>query len=1390
MADEANQTGLKPVERPLNLIPVGMKEAALDSPTFRATAFHFADQIELVERWLEGYARAAAKLASEVSSLESMVNSMLTHSAPPPQVSEAVLDHDYTMLALKRYGEGAREFWQYTLRGFKRYDTAVVDPIKHFLNNELRTFKEAKRTMDACQRTFDGVISRYASQSKTKEASSLREDAFQLYEARKAYLKAAMDFCTLAPQLRASLDKLIVKVFAEQWKEMRSAREANGTMFTKWNSEIERVRGWSKEMEDSERAFKRELLAARRQIEDNADELWRPSRELEDYSASTVPFTATGAASTTRTPGKSGRETSEKQGWLFLKTVSGKPARTSWSRRWFFVKNGIFGWLVQGSRSGGVEESEKIGVLLCSIKPAVQEERRFCFEVKTKDTSIVLQAEAQAELSEWITAFELAKRRALEDPTSTESQPGASGTDPAFAISPPIAPEFAARLEERHARDASDDASGLAAPERAEMAPGTQNRASFDVNAARRVTSPESNESGRDPASRLMQKLDLHKRGNQTTSGTSASTSAGGIASLISASHNVLPVGPGAPASSSAPGDGFRRNFTMPSSTLAPSTLANPPAPTNLSHTAVIVSGERDLGPSRADGSGMPSGLMANLWGSTNWGYVNWLGENSKPPPAPIESENGANTSPQPRQVSVSHDDSEIADRGREQTAQPGKDETLTPNKVVHRKTVSAAPNIAAGSTTPTKPTLDGPEQYPNYYPLPLKAQNAQFRMLFPSVPRNEKPVLVFRATWNPNELQEFPGRVYVTTREIYFYSHHLGLVLITGVDLTNVTDVTAAPGRDCDYIYLHLKDPGRTTAPKRITIKTFLEPMKLLQRRMNFLVHNANAESPVAIEEVLKTLIKMEVEEPKRSSSVESWEDVAYSPGGENPPGGARDSPERSRRDVKASIRIDGNLYGEPLAKTGKEIQKFKLPAQAVQYAPTGMQAVVSRDFTVSAKALFHVMFGDKSAVFQLLYCNRWGENIVQSVWAKSEFGHWVRKFESKGKATPGEDVQMIDVLNDHLCYVITNTKYPWYLPFSDRLKLTTKLVITHTAKSRCKLAIYQQINWIRTPPPSYLRGLVDKQALNSLEADALDLTNVAMDQVSRLGSHSKTNKAIEIFGNVGQQLAVPQIDTTAVPDIAPRAVRVKAKKVKMTLRGLLLNDAVSRLARGLEMLLDGVVALGNGVVSVCSAHSLLVCILLVSVLYNSWHGYREGLTWHHERSAGKFMARLGVTPDPIMGKAVYLQDIEELVAQPPSLFNDTVAGGLARETCQSTFGQQLTSVAPAAVSQRAGARLHRSREAIARYRHDLLVALRIVNKVERDVVEAEWEEWVRVEARRCAKVEAMLRRQSEPDKAKAKSEGKGVRELDMELGQDFERYCESCREAAAVFGDETATT
>lgn len=525
--------------------PVGLKEAALDSPTFRSGFTHFIEQLDLVEKWLEGYVRCTSKLTYEVGNFESLVNAFLAQATPPTHLSEAVIDHDYTLLAMKRYGEGAKEFWAATISGLRKIQANMVEPIKTFIQNDLRSFRDIRRNLQSTQKELDNLQSRYSGQAKSKEASSLREDAFQLHEARKAYLKASMDFSVAAPQLRMALDKMLVKVFADQWRDMRNPRQNISGSIGKWGSDIERVRGWSREMENGEKAFRRELQTARKRIEESAEVAARPTRELEDYTVGSASASTARAPSTMNlqtSGGKSHPVRSEKQGWLNLRTVSGKPSRTNWLRRWFFVKNGIFGWLVQGSRSGAVEESDRIGVLLCNVKPSNSDDRRYVFEVKTKDITIVVQAETQPEFMEWLAAFDVAKQKALEDPQSTES-PGLSprAQDPAFAISPPSAPEFAASAADSGMLQYTDDNTGTFGVDRSSTLPvpgadPSATRSSFDLTSHRRSFAERDADASRDPASRIIQKLDLVRKplGGDKSAGSfgSPGLSGGGIASL------------------------------------------------------------------------------------------------------------------------------------------------------------------------------------------------------------------------------------------------------------------------------------------------------------------------------------------------------------------------------------------------------------------------------------------------------------------------------------------------------------------------------------------------------------------------------------------------------------------------------------------------------------------------------------------------------------------------------------------------------------------------------------------------------------------------------------------------------------------------------------------
>ncbi|KLJ08304.1 hypothetical protein EMPG_16254 [Blastomyces silverae] len=1310
---------------PISAIPVGLKEAALDSPSFRATAVHFAEQIDLVEKWLDGFARSAFRLNSEITSLETAANSFISNIPAPVAVSEAVIDHDYALLALKRYGESVKDFWNGAISTAKKSDSLIAEPIRAFIHNDLRQFKH------------DTLQTKYAGLGKSKEPSSLREDAFQLHEARKAYLKASMEFCIQSQQIKNTLDKLIVRVSCDQWREFGNLRDTNSSTLSKWGQEMDRIKGWTNEMETSEKLSKRDLFAARKQIEEAAELAVRPSRELDDYSVSTVPYLGSHGPTSLKM-GNDHTFLPEKQGWLSLRILTGKPTRTAWVRRWTFLRNGIFGCLVQGARTGGVEESERIGVLLCSIRPAFQEERRFCFEVKTKNNTIMLQAETQKELTEWIGSFEAAKRNALDSPYETSLPGNLQVQDPAFSISQPPAPEFAADSSESLTPNANDEASIL---DRSSTAPHTDRdglavRNSSDLSAPRRSTAADREDGGKDHTTRIIQKLDIHRRATTGLhqSGTSSpQPNTPGIASLISASHSLLPLS--AQALANAPETELKQRAHIPFiyntrdtpvGSLAPPTLANPPAPTSMSRAAVIVSTERGVGVRFPDGTGgIPTGMMANLWGSSHWGYVNRL------------ERNGVSMCPG------------VADRETKGSPKEAPGNTnlqeYPPPTSRHRQTVS----LGGGDSSTLNDGATVLHEYPSYYPAQLKPHDAQFRLLFPNIRKDETLFLVFRGCFSLNDQQDFPGRVYVTTSRIYFYSNHFSLVLTSCADLDMITEVTAAPGRDCDFLFLHLAAEEGSDIPRRLTIKTFLDPLKLIYKRLNYLVNMASSNEPLNLENMFKTLVKME-QDITQTPSMESWEDVSLN----TPVDGASSDVNGKRSDapLKPVLRIDHDLNMNKRKSDHHDAPRFKLPSQPVEYVPQGaLHLAAEKFYDISSKALFHILFGDKSAVWQLLQHQRRAQNIRQGPWSNLHSAHLRRDIQYQIKMadtfrrlrlTDVSDYQILDVLNDHLCYVVTDKRTPWHLPFKRYFRLVSKIVITHVSKSRCKLAIFTKVEWLWEP--YLIRSIIDRQALNDLEQDALDLVDLVSEEVKRLGPHNQTKRAIAQFGHVGRQ--------TRGPEFTEGSQNLKShlrRPLKQSgIIPLLLETSGSLLQSAVSSLMIWFWALLRWVWKTCSAHSIILLLLAFSVLINGFHSYHDTVEWWHERNAGNFMTRLGVGPNRVMSKAVYIKDMDIVVA------NTTEIDMGNSSSCFSTFRDNnalrsadlpraITTSATKSKDSRAKSatqQLQRTRERLGIYRHNLLVALRVVNRIEKEVIQAEWERWLLQETQKCQVIEILL--------------------------------------------------
>lgn len=219
-----------------------------------------------------------------------------------------------------------------------------------------------------------------------------------------------------------------------------------------------------------------------------------------------------------------------------------------------------------------------------------------------------------------------------------------------------------------------------------------------------------------------------------------------------------------------------------------------------------------------------------------------------------------------------------------------------------------------------------------------------------------------------------------------------------------------------------------------------------------------------------------------------------------------------------------------------------------------------------------------------------------------------------------------------------------PWHLPHSQDFMLVSKIVITHQAKSKCKLAIYTKVDWSKAP--TFSKGLVERQALDDIEADATDLADVVGEQVRKLGPQSRTKKAIQIFGHVGQQTSESVFQ--GADSGHSKRPQIKQRTLTNMLFETYASFGESCVTSVMMWTFDAIKMVWN----VFSANTIIILLLVLSVFINLFFTGRNASDWWTERNAAKFMNRIGVGPNLITSRAVYLKDLDEAITSDPADF------------------------------------------------------------------------------------------------------------------------------------------
>ncbi|KAI7873220.1 uncharacterized protein EV154DRAFT_528530 [Mucor mucedo] len=411
-----------PTDNPQSTL-LTLHDAITDSPVYRSSTLHFDEQLDLLEKWLESLSKYMKQYVDKLNKFNLETN-ILCKKVIPVGIDDSMIDPNFTGAVIKSFSDALQTSLAFKTKLVSDLEDNFLQPLQTFVKTHLKEFKDFRKQHEKILEKYDVQLVKYTSQSKSKEASAVREEAFRLYETRKAYVRMSGQHVVRILHFRSLLEHFLVERFSFATTSHLKDFEGGSDSWSKLQSSLTAWKQWLLDDKDTCNYQLHQLQASRISLENKTLTIARPARDLEKYSPASASQTGLNnrhSLDYTTSVLKNGNHQSHKWGYLFI-----RGARNYWTRRWFFLYDGSFGSCnVSTRQKGNITMNDRVSVLLCDIKPLADIDRRFCFEVMcAHQPSFVLQAETENEMREWMSSFEKAKRLMLQ----TEQLDFKSGT--------------------------------------------------------------------------------------------------------------------------------------------------------------------------------------------------------------------------------------------------------------------------------------------------------------------------------------------------------------------------------------------------------------------------------------------------------------------------------------------------------------------------------------------------------------------------------------------------------------------------------------------------------------------------------------------------------------------------------------------------------------------------------------------------------------------------------------------------------------------------------------------------------------------------------------------------------------------------------------------------
>ena len=385
-----------------------LEETIKDSPVFRESLNTFDEDVDELIKWFETLQRSFKQFSDELFKANELSSSAIQKLLGGPL---NITMESNNVREIRVMADSLQSTYSLRAKLVDDLIESVTTPLLTFINKDIKEIKDSRRVLDRIMERYDSTIFSFSKLSKSKEQSALKEDAFQLYEARKIYIKNTLDIT-----IKVALFKQNAEIFMSE--VITSCLIAHSEFFNKANDVFNGIKPTVESLKSKLDNSKTKIIATEKMAN------LRKKQLEEEYISRSKPTSTADALSTTVTIGMSksvsqyqfsplkDKDTQGKEGYLFKRSQQ-NGLLPSWSRKYVYFKDAGFSWSIT-TRKGGkttLSTSEPINFLLCQIRMWTKEDRRFTFEIYTHKKSFVLQAENEDDLNSWISTFNAIKTK-------------------------------------------------------------------------------------------------------------------------------------------------------------------------------------------------------------------------------------------------------------------------------------------------------------------------------------------------------------------------------------------------------------------------------------------------------------------------------------------------------------------------------------------------------------------------------------------------------------------------------------------------------------------------------------------------------------------------------------------------------------------------------------------------------------------------------------------------------------------------------------------------------------------------------------------------------------------------------------------------------------------